>query len=1755
MSAPRKNSSDTQPNGERVSPMSTSSRLMTAIAVLACSTAIAGAAFASPSASIEQVRNGVATATTTPTPTWVSGNAGASNSHYLESHSIPYRAVLGDLPTDGTVIELVIAYNVKRSGSYAIDYLTQFQRVLPHVGFSHSGPETFDPLNGITGVGATVTTAAIPVPTKNLMVDPDGAESEPAALQPSTNMNALSSAEKVMTLYGGTLIDVTYVTEGDVALATSSSETQIKVRFTANSPKAVLAWGGHIACRWDWGFNADGTPRSAGGISGSSYHMRLVTWNLGSVGNQDRSMSTDAVYPVPHCGVSNLGPFCAGSTNTHSGPTGMESYSWELFNNTSGASIVGSSTGISVTVFSGNAGGSYSLMLTTGASGFTKSCDGIVTVNTPVIADAGPDQAACTSSPQIQLAGIVTGGAAKWSGGAGTYSPSNTAPNAIYTPTAAEITAGAVTLTLTCTPAVGPCLPASDQVRLSFNRAATVNAGADLIVCSSSPQAQLAGVVGGGATSGTWSGGAGTFSPSASALNATYVPSADEIAAGSVTLTLTTDDPTGPCGSLSDQVKITINPAATVNAGADLVVCSSSPQAQLAGVLGGGAATGTWSGGAGTYSPNASSPTAIYTPTAAEITAGGVTLTFTTNDPAGPCPAVNDQVRITIGRAATVNAGADLIVCSSSPQAQLAGVVGGGAASGTWSGGAGTFSPSASALNATYVPSADEIAAGSVTLTLTTDDPTGPCGGLSDQVKITINPAATVSAGADLVVCSSSPQAQLAGVLGGGAATGTWSGGAGTYSPNASSPTAIYTPTAAEITAGGVTLTLTTNDPAGPCPAVNDQVRININPAATVNAGVDLIVCSSSPQAQLAGVVGGGAASGTWSGGAGTFSPSASTLNATYTPTAAEIAVGGVTLTLTTDDPNGPCGAVSDQVGIRVNPAATANAGADLTVCASSPLTQLAGVLGGGATSGAWTGGAGTYSPNASSPTAFYTPSAAEIAAGGVTLTLTTNDPAGPCPAVNDQVRITINPAATVNAGPDQTVCSSSPQVQLAGIIGGGASSGFWSGGAGTFSPGRSDLNATYTPSGAEIAAGSVTFSLVTNDPAGPCPAMSDAITITINPAATVSAGADQRVCASSPRVQLAGTVGGGASSGTWSGGAGNFNPTASSPTATYTPTAAEIAAGGVTLTLTTNDPAGPCPALNDQMRITIDPITIVNAGPDQTVCASSPQVQLHGSVSGTVSGGTWSGGAGTFSPSNTGLNATYTPSPAEIAAGGVTLTLTSAASSGPCPPASDQMRITIDPAATVNAGADQITCAVSPTVRLSGTIGGAAANGTWSGGMGTYDPNANTWNATYTPTPAEIAARSVTLTFTTNDPAGPCPAVSDQVKITYDQPTVTVPSKAVCVGISPIQLCANVSNGISPYTYRWSNGATTQCISVSDTGSYTVTITDARGCQATGSGSFEWRECPGTLAHTSTTCQQFMDGTASPLLPGDVNWATRNGVISTISPGVFFYFSLAKAPAANFTIDIVQTKSNPAFPFIAVMQSQVSLFDQNCGNSTTGVELSTGQASVSVTGATPGQIFVVVAKYSLKSLVGVPMGPGEGCCFNFRTAVNGHFVDADPNGITVGTVQTCGIDGGDPTGGDTGNGDPNGGNTGGGTDGGMTEDPGFILPGKKGVAGNANITSEAYSLDAYRPVPNPFRDGMRMAYVVGTSGAPVSIRVYDVAGRLVRTLVDGFEPAGRHLATWDGRSEQGSRMTNGVYFVHVRIGSEARQTRVTFLQ
>ncbi|HLA40096.1 MAG TPA: FlgD immunoglobulin-like domain containing protein, partial [Candidatus Glassbacteria bacterium] len=68
---------------------------------------------------------------------------------------------------------------------------------------------------------------------------------------------------------------------------------------------------------------------------------------------------------------------------------------------------------------------------------------------------------------------------------------------------------------------------------------------------------------------------------------------------------------------------------------------------------------------------------------------------------------------------------------------------------------------------------------------------------------------------------------------------------------------------------------------------------------------------------------------------------------------------------------------------------------------------------------------------------------------------------------------------------------------------------------------------------------------------------------------------------------------------------------------------------------------------------------------------------------------------------------------------------------------------------------------------------------------------------------------------------------------------------------------------------------------------------------------------------------------------------------------------------------------------------------------------------------------------------------------------------------------------------------------------------------------------------------PNPFNPSTTISYAV-PGDAPVdnfTIRVYNLRGALVRTLVDGTEWPGRHSVQWDGKSDAGRDLPSGVYF------------------
>jgi hypothetical protein len=65
---------------------------------------------------------------------------------------------------------------------------------------------------------------------------------------------------------------------------------------------------------------------------------------------------------------------------------------------------------------------------------------------------------------------------------------------------------------------------------------------------------------------------------------------------------------------------------------------------------------------------------------------------------------------------------------------------------------------------------------------------------------------------------------------------------------------------------------------------------------------------------------------------------------------------------------------------------------------------------------------------------------------------------------------------------------------------------------------------------------------------------------------------------------------------------------------------------------------------------------------------------------------------------------------------------------------------------------------------------------------------------------------------------------------------------------------------------------------------------------------------------------------------------------------------------------------------------------------------------------------------------------------------------------------------------------------------------------------------------------PNPFRDRTQISYALPTA-SNVSLRVYDAAGRTVRTLASGHQNAGSYSVTWDSRDNRGRQVPRGVYF------------------
>jgi hypothetical protein len=83
---------------------------------------------------------------------------------------------------------------------------------------------------------------------------------------------------------------------------------------------------------------------------------------------------------------------------------------------------------------------------------------------------------------------------------------------------------------------------------------------------------------------------------------------------------------------------------------------------------------------------------------------------------------------------------------------------------------------------------------------------------------------------------------------------------------------------------------------------------------------------------------------------------------------------------------------------------------------------------------------------------------------------------------------------------------------------------------------------------------------------------------------------------------------------------------------------------------------------------------------------------------------------------------------------------------------------------------------------------------------------------------------------------------------------------------------------------------------------------------------------------------------------------------------------------------------------------------------------------------------------------------------------------------------------------------------------------------------------------------PNPMTTHTTVNYQLATS-QKVSLKVYDIAGQLVRTLVSGHEQAGSHEVIWDSRDTRGSQVASGVYFVKLEAGDNTVTKKILIIK
>ncbi len=1212
-------------------------------------------------------------------------------------------------------------------------------------------------------------------------------------------------------------IDVIYpAPDTDFEVSMDSGDVPLNVNFIDKTTGAIDTWN------WNFGDGNSSTqqsPTHTYDLPGT-YSVQLITakgimadtlLKAGLINAQ-----TPAVYAGPDDTICERDPF------TVSGSQALDAKTISWTTSGDGEFTAGAST-TTPTYKPGPVdveNGTVSLTMTVVKNDDSIENDLLIlTILSNPTVDAGDDQTICENE-NVNLSGTASDySTVIWTTtGDGSFSDANSL-NAIYYPGTADRTSGEANLTLTAN-AESPCTTnASSNLKVTIKPLPTVNAGANISSCGTD-DVQLNGSANNySVTTISWTGGEGSFS-STSILSPKYTPTTDELAAGTVTLTLTVSGQSPCTESISDNVTLTLRDP-QVNAGGDVNGCKDEDLVVENATARDVSVVWTTSGDGTFDDPTSVNPT--YRPGTNDYLSPPVTLTMT-GTATSPCSGtVVDQMKIlSFIERPTVLAGYDTTICQTGTYETIYATTNGEESSVSWStDGNGSFGGNENQLRATYTPGSVDIQRGYADLTLTAI-PNSPCAtNIMHTFRLTIQRLPVISAGDNESVCEGS-SIELNTASASFYKTLEWTtSGSGTFS-STSVVNPIYNPSAADIVSGVVlTLTATSNSPCSG--TVSDAMTLTgvVNPSG--NAGSDATICEIDTY-YINDAVANDYSSLVWtSSGDGSFS-NASIINPTYIPGPNDITNGTVTLELTIIAKS-PCTAnIVDNLVLTLSAAPVIDAGSDVAICAGNSYTTNATVS--NHSDFEWTtSGDGTF-VNATSVNNVYTPGPLDINNGQVTLTLTATG-ITPCDGnFFDNFVLTINEDPTAYAGADEEICET--PFTLTNAIAENYSSLRWTsdGSSGTLTN-ETTLTPTYTASAADIARGYVNLTLTANT-ITPCTnTATDVIRLDIQPLPTADAGPDAQICETDNSFTVVGASVSNQASYRWSSsGTGTLINSDNNLAPTYTPSTEDIANGSVRLILTAN-PIAPCgQEVVDEMVLTIKALPQVEVGANGSVCEneSFTAVQATASDYNTL---TWTtSGDGTFVNPNV-LNAVYTPGPTDKINEKFRLTLT-ATSNTPCTePVSDYLDVNIIYLPTADAGPDipQICSGDSFTVSGATASNYSAINWTTSG-SGTIT-NGNTLNPTYIVSENDATLGTVTLTMEVTS-IDPCNSIVSDAMLVHITPDVIVDAGdafSICEG-SVINITTATASNYTALSWS-SSGNGTFAFGTTLTPTYTPSVED----------------------------------------------------------------------------------------------------------------------------------------------------------------------------------------------------------------------------------------------------------------------------------------------------------------------------------------